>query len=82
MGKLALVRPESAPEPYSLIAVYKDPDKDRVVSDRRRRNAREHHLHGASRLLVQPASLADLEASPWAFGPGLFRLYRGYVPGL
>ena len=44
VGKLALLADEEVEDFYQLIAVAKDQDVDRIVSDRRRRNARERRL--------------------------------------
>ena len=46
--KLELALPDEVSDRFQHIAVPKDEHKDRVVSDRRRRNAREYHLRGAS----------------------------------
>ena len=44
-----------------LMAVWKSASEDRVVSDRRRRNAKEVHLAGASKDMPSGADLVDFE---------------------
>eukprot|EP00974_Lingulodinium_polyedra_P014103 1365162-Lingulodinium_polyedra.AAC.1 len=59
--KLHLARPEEVREPFGLIAAFKDDKRDRIVSDRRRANAWEAHLEGASRDMASGADLCEFE---------------------
>jgi len=65
-GILALVRKEEAEDISPIFAVRKKYDQDRgvwllrLLFDRRRRNQRERHLHGASRDLPHAACFLDI----------------------
>ena len=60
-GKLVLAPAGAVAEPYQLIAAPKDANVDRIVSDRRRQNAREGHIEGASRLMPSGHDIAEFE---------------------
>ena len=59
--KLELALPDEVSDRFQHIAVPKDAHKDRVVSDRRRRNAREFHLRGASSHMPSGPLLCEYE---------------------
>ena len=63
-GKLVLSRPSETGEPYGLIAAWKSEEVDRIVSDRRRQNAREAFLGGESFSMTCGPDLAELESPP------------------
>ena len=63
-GKLALALPSEVSDRFQHIAVPKNETSDRVVSDRRRRNAREFHLRGSSQHMPTGSLLLEFELGP------------------
>ena len=66
--KLTLIPQAQAFEPSPLLATWKTDEMDRTLFDRRRRNAWEHRIEGASAQMSTGAQLLDVQAGPrqWA----------------
>ena len=68
---LSVLVPRSVPrEPCPLLASWKSPEVDRILFDRRRQNAWEFHIEGASAQMSSGSQLAEAVALPGHEGVG------------
>ena len=78
--KLTLIPQAQAFEPSPLLATWKTDEMDRTLFDRRRRNASEHRIEGASAQMSTGAQLLDMQAGPGQELVGCVDDLKDHVP--